>query len=542
MKKIILPLLIIIICTAAGAAVTYALTDSPGEGESVEACFTDASVYDEVVRSREQKEFDASLLQYEGVRIPYDRETGTLFIPQSCGSAQWEGTITSRQPGARIYIRNEGEYTLSECLREGTVFKIAVADEKTYMESSLVFTGLPVIAIRFDQDFAQIGEEYTASWRILDPYGKEYKELGCAFHVRGNTSLMFDKKSYRITLRDGARNKIHESFLGMRSDDDWILNSLGTDKTLAREKVSYMLWEKLNENEEQPVPSSRIEYAELFMNDSYQGVYGLMFPVDKKLMKMESGDILYKVKTWQEENDVPGKLTDYNGESAVFNTNGFSYAEIKYPRTAEDGPFLWDPFEAYQDMVFETGDPVAMERSGVRIDRDNFILHELFCEMARAGDNTWKNLFLAAYSDGNDGYLLRETIWDLNYTFGDAFCWDPENGNTVFLPDSTDNYELRYDRDYGYSTLASADPDLRKETAGRWRSWRESGISASYVNGMFEQQKQYLENSGALKRNTQRWRTGTDDSDYERIGKWLDARFAFMDRLYGLESDFSASE
>ena len=81
--------------------------------------------------------------------------------------------------------------------------------------------------------------------------------------------------------------------------------------------------------------------------------------------------------------------------------------------------------------------------------------------MARAGDNTWKNLFLAAYENGRGGYILRETIWDLNYTFGDAFVWDPENGNTAFMKESTDSYKLRYDRDYGYSALVIADEGHR---------------------------------------------------------------------------------
>ena len=45
----------------------------------------------------------------------------------------------------------------------------------------------------------------------------------------------------------------------------------------------------------------------------------------------------------------------------------------------------------------------------------------LFCEMTRAADNTWKNTYLAARKDENGMYTFSETIWDLNYTFGEQF-------------------------------------------------------------------------------------------------------------------------
>ena len=194
----------------------------------------------------------------------------------------------------------------------------------------------------------------------------------------------------------------------MREDDDWILNSLSTDLTLSREKVCYDLWRQLNEMEEMPVPSASIEYAELFMNRSYQGVYGLMTPIDAKLMDMKPGDLLYRLKTWKEEMTAPGKLTDYNGERRIYNENGFPYVEIEYPGSL-GGEYIWDPLEAYQDFVFETGDLGELKERGVALDTENFILYELFCEMTRASDNSWKNLFVAARK-GEDGmYTLRSS-------------------------------------------------------------------------------------------------------------------------------------
>ena len=193
---------------------------------------------------------------------------------------------------------------------------------------------------------------------VLDPYRNEYRDFECSFHVRGNTSVLFDKKSYRVELHDKNGNSLKESLLGLRKDDDWVLNSLGTDKTLAREKVCYDLWEELGRMEEHPVPAPAMEYAELYMNGSYMGIYGLMYPVDRKLMGMRTGDILYKIRTWKEEMDAPGRLDDYNGLNEVLNTNGVCLCFIEYPEERMKALFDWGPLQAYQDFVFDAQGPV----------------------------------------------------------------------------------------------------------------------------------------------------------------------------------------
>ena len=194
--------------------------------------------------------------------------------------------------------------------------------------------------------------------------------------------------------------------------------------------------------EEKPVPSASIEYAELFMNRSYQGVYGLMTPIDAKLMDMKPGDLLYRLKTWKEEMTAPGKLTDYNGERQILNENGFSYAEIEYPGRM-GGEYIWDPLEAYQDFVFETGDLEEMREEGVVLDTENFIVYELFCEMTRASDNSWKNLFVAARK-GEDGmYTLSETRSSSNGTSKNAIPYLIRRAAVSTLSDLTEDMDIR---------------------------------------------------------------------------------------------------
>ncbi|HAB93849.1 MAG TPA: hypothetical protein DCF49_03640 [Lachnospiraceae bacterium] len=512
----------------------WAPTVPSEQGETFRACFLSRSEYEKMLSGKERRDFEPSDLLFEGQGIPYDSGNNTVYLPQSIEDPDWGGSLSTDVPGGQICIWNDSADDKRALIEEGRTCRLAVVSDNEYRECDLVFTGLPVVCMSNREGVIEGEEEYRGTFLVFDPYREQYQGSDCTFHVRGATSLLFDKKSYRVELQQTRGSSDKKSFLGMRSDDDWILNSLCTDQSLSREKVCYKLWRDLNAMEERPVASSEIEYCELLVNGEYMGIYGLMYPVDKKLMDMNPGDLLYKVGTWYEEISIEGQLVDYNGQTAVLNRNGVPYLTLKYPKE-EGSACIYDPFQLYQEMVFETGDLSKMEEEGISLNLDNFILHELFCEMTRAGDNTWKNLFLAAYRNNEGGYTLNETIWDLNYTFGDDFTWDPDHGNTVFNPGTTDSYKIRYDRDYGYASLVHIVDGLREDTGVKWRKWRSQGIGPEYVREMFEENRSYLEKSGAFKRNSLKWYEGSQDPSYAQVYEWIDGRFRFLDKMYEQE-------
>lgn len=546
MKKdeLALVFMIVLLCAAAFAAASGALTDPFRPEGTVEAffenekavgsCFADEKQYTDLISGKRQLDFDSSVLAFEELAVPYDEAGNTVYIPQNYTEDVWTGSFSCKAPFTRICIMNDSSDDKKQCIEENRSFKTAIVSDRDYMECNLVFTGLPAVCIYGGEGKTEYGEEYTGKISVSDPYREEYQESACAFHIRGATSQLFDKKSYRVELKESASGSDKKSFLGLRKDDDWILNSLCTDKSLSREKVCYDLWKRINGLEEKPVASSQIEYCELIFNNEYAGIYGLMYPIDRKLMGMKPGDLLYKVGAWYEEIKFPGRLTDYNGKTQILNPNGTEYLEIKYPK-GPGNECVYDPFQLYQDMVFETGDMSEMNRAGITLNMDNFIVHELFCEMTRAGDNTWKNIFIAAYSDGSGGYTLNETIWDLNYTFGDQFKWNPDQFNTVFLADSTDLYKIRYDRDYGYVRLSSIIDGLREKTADKWKEWRNDGISPQYIDTLFNKERDYLEKSGAFERNSRKWPCEEKTDAYSGISRWISGRFLFLDRMYGYD-------
>ena len=535
MKKYSLFIITILLCLTAGAVMICASTLPSMERAAVGAHFLTEESFEEKTSGKEQIVFDPGSIRIEGMAAPCDTEAETFYIPLKRGAERWDYLLRASESGAQIYILDDAgaaEGNMRKCVADGHAFKAAVVSGGTCMEAHVVFTALPAAVILYDDGEIEGEEEHNGELSVFDPERSAFLQTPCSFHMRGNTSVLFDKKSYRVELHDEAGNNRKENLLGLRKDDDWILNSLSTDCTLSREKVCYALWERLNSMEEEPVPAPKAEYCEVFLNNRYMGVYGLMYPVDKKLMELSPGDILYKMKIWREELTAKGRFTEHNGEEEILNENGFAYATIEYPKSGE-GNLIWDPLQIYQDFVFESQDISILEKNHISIDRENFILHELFCEMTRAADNTWKNLFLTARYDRNGGYELSETIWDLNYTFGDVFTWDPDRGNTVFDASGSRSYKLRYDRDYGFAALEKADPRIREEAAFKWKKWRQEGIGPEYIIDLFRQDKETLEQSGAMERDCRRWDREMLSEEYlDRIEKWIAERFLFLDNLY----------
>jgi len=96
-----------------------------------------------------------------------------------------------------------------------------------------------------------------------------------AFHVRGNSSAMFDKVPYRLELRDPVGEDRDCPVLGMPAESDWALVGPHADKTLIHNNFVYELGREMG------MQAPRVKLAEVYVNvndepiedTDYQGVY-----------------------------------------------------------------------------------------------------------------------------------------------------------------------------------------------------------------------------------------------------------------------------
>ncbi len=103
--------------------------------------------------------------------------------------------------------------------------------------------------------------------------------------LRGNTSLVSQKKSFKISFNEFEAGREYQ---GVRK-----LNLLGqhNDPTMVREKLFYEVWEKAG------MPLRRAAFVRLYINSAYRGLYSNVEELDKKwLSKVYGNDTgnLYK--------------------------------------------------------------------------------------------------------------------------------------------------------------------------------------------------------------------------------------------------------
>ena len=192
----------------------------------------------------EQEELGFTALLCNEMRVPFDEATNTFFVSLDRNEEQWEKLeFVSGQPEYRILFEEDiTDMDKAKVISEGKKIALIVYNEQCWSEYYVTFTGLPMIDLATNEGF-YAEEEITGTVKFYDTDFTLHgiQESSYNGHIRGNTSRMFPKKSYKINLKTtGAAgseelNKI--SVFGMRKDDDWILRALYNDDTKIRDML-----------------------------------------------------------------------------------------------------------------------------------------------------------------------------------------------------------------------------------------------------------------------------------------------------------------
>ena len=513
--------------------------------------------FEERRQSLPEADFSPSDYLWRGGPAACDSEKASVYLP--CNVSALTDLFAGLMPSAPrsiIYVcRDEKMEDPAAAVAEGHAFEAQLVSGQHVQSFHIILTGLPALCIeKTDREEILNKEEHEGRLRYIPldqtDAGTDFSEaadlsdasdlseaapdalLKCTFHVRGNVSSGMDKKPYKISLTNGAGEKMKVSLGGLRADDDWILNPLYTDQSRVREMTAYTLWDRVSAFSDSPQASSRMRYVEVFLDHSYQGIYGLMEPVDGTQLGLSPGDLLYKIDRWDREYPYIDLYEESEGKTEIYNDHGFPCVEIRYP-IAWDPTADWSPMQAFHEFSFRTKDPRSLTTAGLETDIDSVVTLSLYCAMTHAMDNNWKNSFLIAkQTDG--GYQLFRTIWDLNYVFGDVFIFEPDEKYTVFDPKTASGYTPCEDSTYDFEAFLQADPSLAGSLADKWAVWRKGGISADSICQDARAHMSRLTESGALAREMERWPQQKNCAEaLDEMEEWIRTRFAYLDERYG---------
>lgn len=366
-----------------------------------------------IQENREQFVFDKNLIVFNNEKLPYDQNSNTLFIPQKI-SSDYEGTISCVDSRYNIKIIKP-EYSKSEIMSSDIAIDIILYDENSYSSTSIKLSGIPIISISnsllINYDYSEGKHDYSATMRLYDQEGKrdtfECNEYYIEYHERGNATRINPKKSYKINLKDKAGNKLNDSLLSMRNDDDWILNSLSFDGSYVRETLSRDIWNNIDSSIQ-----LNSQYVEVFKDDEYIGLYALQEPLDFKTFEANDDDILVKVNDWLLPQYISNDLSkNYVNLYLDDRKNECAIDELEFDNCSSSN---------YQERINIYNELRKLAQSGdssyFQFDWDNSIKLHLYLNMTMGVDNTYKNARLLL-SPLDYGYEVKRGVWDFDYNF-----------------------------------------------------------------------------------------------------------------------------
>ena len=461
-----------------------------------------------------------------GKGAPFDSLTNAYYVPEPMDSPAYAASLTWSARGFTAYFCPDALLAdKPAAIRENHAFRLVVSDGRRYHYETVVFTGLPAITLRTEseQSFALGKGVPTGELCSFEPDGERYGIVTslATFRQRGNTTAEFRKTPLRVTLYYPNRSKNYASLAGLRADDDWILNSLYTDRSKLRDYLCATLWNAVAKtNPSSDVPGTRMKYVEVFIDDVYFGLYGLMEPIGKKSTNLDtSGDILYQAKSF---------LLREEDFAAARNTLGFFAVEIKYPKVWT-GEALWDPITKYVDSFTWHPENYTTEQLLSLLDLSNAVDHSLFYQATACTDNFFHNNFYLVRAQSDGGHRFVKIPWDMNYSFGDK--WNDHERNLFTEFDET---------------LVSSDssmPDVRRllerdpaamgaRLFSRWLELRGTALSDTAVFSLIDEAERLVTDSGALGRDSARWPDAAGAGEAERIRTFTTARLSYLDGYY----------
>ena len=466
-------------------------------------------------------------LLINGAPAPYDAGQNCYYVSESIDAKAFLAELSwSDQNIYASFAPDPLWENKAEAMKNNHPFTLIVSDGRSYHRQSVIFSGLPVLTIQTESEKSYVFDEGipTGTLRVFEPGDDAYTVHTslCTFHPRGNTTSKFDKTPLRICLYQANGEKNHLSLAGLRTDDDWILNSLYTDSSKIRDQVSVDLWNNIADtNPEHDIQGTHMAYVEVIIDGSYEGLFGLMEPIGKKSTGLDpERDILYQAKSFllREEDFL-----------AARSGLEFFAIEIKTP-DYWTGETVWDPITDFVDRFSWNTDSYSYEELVEIMDLDNAIDHSLFLDATTATDNFFHNTYYLAVLQESGRYRFTKIPWDLNYTFGDRWDDNIENLFTVFDQELIESCQLSRDM---RKLVQIAPETIGPKLGERWFDLRKTVLSEDAVTELILKTDARIKDSGDFFRDSLRWPEAVNDpNEAEMILDFVQDRLAYLDRYY----------
>lgn len=475
--------------------------------------------------AREESETPlVTALENFGVPLAYDAQANRFYCTLGMDNGEsWPELhlIAPRAEGVTLVFSDDYSYDwCSDAIRDGYAYQVMAYNDTHFSYFEIVFTGLPQVQIMTD------GQEFTTEdspIRVLvSAYGEETLDSTARIHLRGASTLLFEKQSYKVEFtreKDGKAKKIEREVPGFGAANDVALLPCWHDDIKMRDKLSWDLWAQLAEDDE-PFGARKTEYVEVFKDNEYFGLYVMIEPVDVKEELLLAGD-------------------DHLMTDSVYRTAALNFSRdreyYKHPHRGNAGYELYyapaelDSFEErfaglepYIELTKIQDDAEFARRAQEIIDVHSMLRHVLLMQGGAIADNFFNNMYIWAHPQKDGGMTYRFSLWDLDMSWG--FEKDEigeEYERWLYFPVADRMLNL----DVG---------GIRQMAYDMWHQMRQTIFSEEQLAERIAQYTVQIGESGALMRDAERWGTEMYYPDGYELVNFAGIRWPLIDEVMEL--------
>lgn len=466
-----------------------------------------------------------------------------------------EESETARNPKISLKVANFNyhlaikETPLSEDnIQHNTEFKIMVYTKDSYQVFTMHVTTLPILSIEYDEEKAKEQSKLakdeatqTSSSNLMREFDTELTltlfdnrkdaqnrtiASNGVFHPRGNISYGYPKQNYKLSLRTAEGSEEHNdiALLGLREDDDFILNSAYYDPEKIRTVFEMNLWAEASGTQNSLGVTNGVEYryVELFENKEYWGLYQLGFPIDEKQLDLaKTDDGLYTEPLFKKIGWDVNRTTDDDHVPTDW--------EIK--NSIQDYVATWKSLLNYEKLIKNpTGNTQTIRQ---QTDMQSAIDLALFINLTQNYDISLDkdNLYNAYLSFHNkDGKTIAlYTPWDVDLSFGHYLAG--EIAETTYVYRSSKNVDETLTP--AHALQRGGDKTIDQELSARYHELRNTYWSEAHIDELLDKYEAQIYNSGAFRRDIVRWPESRHNSEGEQLDffrNYVHERLAYMDQ------------
>ena len=479
-------------------------------------------------------------------KVPvYDKNTQTylISIPKEAFNKDYEANIILQNGSEWKDLTIDGQsgsnssYTF-HIVSANKQYCLTAYENDEEIKRYITFTYLPILNIK-----GTFGYEYTNGNMFLsqpDTNSSEQILIKAKWRGGSTNTAGKHKRNYKIkTINEKGKSKDY-SLLGMRKDNNWILDAGQVDLFRMRNRIATELW---NDFSTKPYYANEVvdvqtgvngKVVEVVLNNEYYGIYSLTETMDRKELKLKKYD--------ENDHSIHGQL---------WKASGYGYSTFwEEPDTYDNYQETWNVFETkypdledvcptdyslLRDAIYFTAtsdDATFSEKASEYFDIPVLIDYYIFLQVTNGIDNIGKNMYWAVYDKTKDR-KLTPAIWDLDATTGQYYTDSPLHPEIVNPDNKLSITALNI-----YNRLINLNVDgIVDKIQTRYNSLRKTYRETGSLIKRYYKYYELIANCGATIREANRWSYDTDIAGnkldfYEEflyIKEWIKKRIAYLD-------------